>query len=186
MGDTAPERSDAPMIPDDSCCPAGCYALVPYTELACYNCPIQNRIHSSTCSNPEAVCAAPTFGSRECTIPETGETYLCLTISVNICSGGPPASPTPTPSPTPESCQVFCTDGGALRGADDCKYPGPISNGCPPFETRRGDCCYQAECPSPFPLPPDCPDGWTTHYAALPICRWSNCLPPNPSAEDQC
>jgi hypothetical protein len=173
-------------IVDDSCCPTGCTAIVAYTELACYNCPIQNRFYSSTCSNAEAVCAAPSFDTKECTIPETGETYLCLKIDIHVCNGLPAGTPTPTPSPTPESCQVYCTDAGALRGADDCKYPFPF-NGCPAFEIRRGDCCYQGECPSPFPTPPECPDGWTTPgYYGYPICKWGNCLPPNPTAQEQC
>jgi len=179
-----PPTSVKPEAVPDECCPEGCISLIAHSEHPCYNCPDQNRITPTTCSDPEGLCYNPTFDHVVCTTGGPGSEYWCLTIALNPCIG-PPASPTPTPSPTPEHCPSTCTDGNALGAADDCAYPAPLYNGCPPLQIRSGGCCYQGACSSPTPTPPQCPSTWSLNWRAFPLCQWS-CLPPPDQSPTPC
>jgi len=75
--------SPRPAPVSDICCPAGCTSLIPRVEQACYNCPQQTRLTITYCSDPEGLCYSPSYGSIECTIPQTGES-ICAKQSRQI------------------------------------------------------------------------------------------------------
>jgi len=69
----------------DSCCTIGCHPQIFHLASACYNCPPQERPVPTFCGDSRGDCMSMTFGTLECTIPETGEIYLCQTIDTQFC-----------------------------------------------------------------------------------------------------
>jgi len=90
-GELAQPLSLEPEPAQDSCCTTGCHPQIFHMEPACYNCPPQERPVPTFCDDPRGDCMSMTFGTLECTIPETGEVYLCQTIDTQFCLCSPAA-----------------------------------------------------------------------------------------------
>ena len=161
----------------------------------CVNCPLQNRVGTAICSNPDATCLTTVFDYIECFIPKTGESYACQTIDLYSCGASPtppPApSPSPSPSPTPTPCPMTLASecpGGVPR--DPCTNPdpppapgatpNPNPEGCPFGYQMSGVCCVPIACPQPTPTPPSCPENETSLFYGPPVCQWSDCFTPLP------
>lgn len=157
-------KPTSPKPEPTDCCPgANCTSLVNHVEHPCVNCPNQNRPTVTYCSDPAGSCYAPQFDSIEC-YTGNGQLYLCQTIAMPGCGGGPMPTPTPSPSPSPSpepTCDpatkpnntncicdtsvgspqwlCFCSAGVA---ANYLQYPG-AAGGCDQSKTHNNgsNCC---------------------------------------------
>jgi hypothetical protein len=165
------------------CCPGfDCTSLIFGKEHVCLNCPDQNRVTATDCSDPNGSCRQAVYDSIECPL-RNGETFTCQTIDLLPCGGGPTPtpspspSPTPTPSPTPVPCPMTAPGNCASGiGRDYCTNPTEddplgVQQGCPIFFHAEGLCCVRDTCPAPTPTPPPCSGAlfWQGH----PLCSWS-------------
>jgi hypothetical protein len=68
------------------CCPTGCLSMIFHFRVTCYGCPPNDDASSfTTCDDPDGDCFSTTNHNVSCTIPETGETYLCQVADMQFC-----------------------------------------------------------------------------------------------------